>query len=155
MKDQREPRRRWLALAIAIAWQAVSSRPAAAQDGQGGSVVVSGGWAQAVPPEARESRGFLVVRNTGSMTARLVSAWSPDVEAVRMLERDPVSATAFRSPPEGFSIPPDGTLTMEPGGPHLALDGLRQPLGPGDAIRVFLRFERAGEIAVELRGHDH
>jgi copper(I)-binding protein len=44
---------------------------------------------------------------------------------------------------------------MEPGGPHLALTGLREPLGPGAAVGVVLRFERAGEVTVQLRGHDH
>ncbi|MBU8542022.1 copper chaperone PCu(A)C [Falsiroseomonas tokyonensis] len=153
--DYGNSQRRWLTMAIVLAWRAVSSRSAAAQDRLPVPLVVSGAWAQAVPPEARESKGFVIVRNTGTTMDRLVSAWSPDVETVRLRERDPVSATEFRPAAEGLPVPTDGTLTMEAEGPHLALNGLRQPLRSGDMIRVFLRFERAGEIAVELRGHDH
>ncbi|MGX9966661.1 copper chaperone PCu(A)C [Roseomonas sp. F4] len=155
MKDLHEPQRRWLVMAIALAWRAISSRSAEAQDGQGGPVVVSGAWARAVPPEARESQGFFIVRNVGATADLLVSAWSPDVETTRVLERDPISAGAFRPPAEGLPILPGGTLTLEPGGPYLALNGLRQPLGSGNMIRVFLRFAQAGDVPVELRGHDH
>ncbi len=126
-----------------------------AQEAQVGALVLIGAWARAVPPDARTTSGFFAVRNTGTIPDRLVSAWSGDAELVQLRERDPTSATAFRRATEGFPLSPGGALTLEPGGPHLELTGLRKPLGAGDRVRVALRFEVAGDVTIELRGHDH
>jgi copper(I)-binding protein len=149
------PGRPWLVAAILLAWQAVSSVATSAQDVRAGTLVINGAWARAVPADAQATDGFVVVRNTGPLPDRLIGAWSRQAETVRLREREPSSATAFRTSEDGLPIPPGAVLTMEPGGPHLALMGLREPLGPGAAIGVTLRFERAGEVTVQLRGHDH
>ena len=148
------PARPWLVAAILLAWQVVSG-VAAAQDLRAGTLVINGAWARAVPADAQATEGFVVVRNAGPLPDRLIGAWSRQAETVQLRERDPASATAFRRSEEGLQIPAGGVLTLEPGGPHLALTGLREPLGPGAAVGVVLRFERAGEVTVQLRGHDH
>jgi copper(I)-binding protein len=148
------PARPWLVAAILLAWQVVSG-VAAAQDLRAGTLVINGAWARAVQADAQATEGFVVVRNAGPLPDRLIGAWSRQAETVQLRERDPASATAFRRSEEGLPIPAGGVLTMEPGGPHLALTGLREPLGPGAAVGVVLRFERAGEVTVQLRGHDH
>jgi copper(I)-binding protein len=49
-----------------------------------------------------------------------------------------------------FEIPPRGSITLRPGGSHLMLVDLERPLKKGERLPMKLRFERAGEIDVEL-----
>ena len=59
-----------------------------------------------------------------------------------------------------------GSVELKPGGMHLMLLGLKQPLQPGQSVPLTLRFEKAGEVPVQLQvqgtgapaqdaGHDH
>jgi copper(I)-binding protein len=50
----------------------------------------------------------------------------------------------------GLELPARKHLVLRPGGSHLMLVGLKQPLLKGQRIPLTLRFERAGEVHVEL-----
>jgi copper(I)-binding protein len=52
---------------------------------------------------------------------------------------------------QSFGIPAGQRLTLRPGGQHLMIVGLKKPLAIDERIPLTLRFERAGEIQVELR----
>ncbi|MCX8135061.1 MAG: copper chaperone PCu(A)C, partial [Roseococcus sp.] len=43
-----------------------------------------------------------------------------------------------------------GSVSLQPGGLHLMLIGLTQPLVAGQSVPVTLRFERAGEVTIQL-----
>ena len=52
---------------------------------------------------------------------------------------------------EHLDLPSRGELEIRPGGPtHLMLIGLKAPIAPGDIARITLRFERAGEVAIDF-----
>jgi copper(I)-binding protein len=55
---------------------------------------------------------------------------------------------------KNFEIPPRGSITLRPGGSHLMLVDLARPLKKGERFPVTLRFERAGELRVELEVQD-
>lgn len=46
----------------------------------------------------------------------------------------------------GLAVPAGGSLRLRPGGNHLMLSGLRQPLTPGASIPLHLTFRRGGSI---------
>jgi copper(I)-binding protein len=50
----------------------------------------------------------------------------------------------------GLAVPAGGALELRPGGAHVMLMGLRQPLREGDRVPVELIFERAGMLALEV-----
>lgn len=50
----------------------------------------------------------------------------------------------------GFEMPPRKLFSLKPGGPHLMLVGLKQPFLKGQHIPLVLRFERAGEVRIDL-----
>lgn len=54
---------------------------------------------------------------------------------------------------DSVGIPAEGTVTLEPGGYHVMLMGLAEPLVPGDSFEVTLTFEVAGEqtVTAEVR----
>ena len=49
-----------------------------------------------------------------------------------------------------FEIPARERITLRPGGSHLMLVDIPQPLRKGERFTMRLRFERAGEMEVEL-----
>lgn len=108
-------------------------------------------WARATAPTAPAGGGFVVIRNTGPTADRLVSARSAAAETVQIHEmKMDGNVMRMRELEKGLEIPAGATVTLAPGGFHLMLMGLKQPLKQGIAVPVTLVFEKAGSIDVEL-----
>ena len=93
---------------------------------------------------------------------RLVGASSPAAEAAQIHKTESVDGVMKMREAGPLEIPAMGTLEMKPGGYHIMLMGLKQPLKEGDTLEVTLTFEKAGQVAVKVPvgkvaegGHDH
>ena len=64
--------------------------------------------------------------------------------------RTATSCACARS--KGYGMPAKGSFELKPNGAHLMLVDLKRPLKEGEQVPVVLRFEKAGEVKVELRG---
>ena len=53
-------------------------------------------------------------------------------------------------PVKGYDIPPNGSFELKPSGAHLMLMNLKAPLKAGEKVPLVLRFQRSGEVQVEL-----
>ncbi|PZP55043.1 MAG: hypothetical protein DI596_11980, partial [Azospira oryzae] len=49
-----------------------------------------------------------------------------------------------------IEVPAHGTVELKPGGTHLMLMGLKQPLKEGERFPLTLRFERSGTVALQV-----
>ena len=56
----------------------------------------------------------------------------------------------MRALPEGVEIPAGGTVELAPGGYHLMMMGLVQPLAENACVEVILTFEKACDLPVML-----
>jgi copper(I)-binding protein len=56
-------------------------------------------------------------------------------------------------PIEALDIPANGTVELKPGGTHVMLMELKQPLQAGAALELDLKFEKSGErkVMAEVR----
>ena len=50
----------------------------------------------------------------------------------------------------GLAIPAGATVELKPGGSHMMVTGLADPLRAGDTLRLTLRFEKSGERPVDV-----
>ena len=50
--------------------------------------------------------------------------------------------------PGGFPVPANGTVELKPGGFHIMLMNLTEPLEAGDSVELELTFEKAGTVKV-------
>lgn len=50
----------------------------------------------------------------------------------------------------GLEIKPGETVTLKPGGIHVMLTDLKQPLAPSKMVGATLQFEKAGTVKVEF-----
>jgi periplasmic copper chaperone A len=110
---------------------------------QTGGVEIKDAWARATPGGARNGASYLTIR---SPTAdRLTAAASPVAERVELhLSTMEGGVMRMREVP-AIDLPPGETVTLKPGGLHVMLMGLKQPLQPGEIIPLTLEFEKAGK----------
>ena len=94
--------------------------------------------------------GFLAISNRGAAADRLLSASSPAARATELHSMVRDGEVMRMRPVPSIEVPAGQTVTLRPGGLHLMLIGLSGPLREGEAVPVVLRFERAGEVRVEL-----
>lgn len=112
-------------------------------------VTVAHPWVRATPGGVKVGGAFLEVKTDAKTSDRLLSVSSPvagraemhttiakgDVMTMRQLEHIDLNAGESR--------------VFKPGGDHIMLLDLKQPLKEGDLVKLTLTFEKAGPIEVE------
>lgn len=107
-------------------------------------------WARATPPGAKVAAGYLEIRNNGKEADRLLSASTPVAKRVEMHITQRDGEVVKMREVKSLDIPAGGTRKLEPGGTHLMLIELAQPLKQGERFRLRLRFERAGDLEADV-----
>lgn len=138
-------------------------------DPAGPTLQVEQAWARALPPNAPAAAVYLTVNNPGAAD-RLLSVRTPIAARAEMHATRKDGELLKMEREESVEIPAKGTVAFVPGGRHIMLMGLQQPLVAGTRFDLTLVFEHAGErdVRVDIRdqapgavpahgqaGHDH
>ena len=116
-----------------------------------GTLEIGHPWARATPPTAPAGGGYLTIKNTGTTPDRLVEVRSPAAAAAQVHEmKMEGNVMRMRELDGPLEIKPGETVTLAPGGMHLMMMGLKEPLKQGEKVPLTLVFEKAGKIDVEL-----
>jgi copper(I)-binding protein len=137
---------RFLLAAMLAAW-VVAALP---HSHEKGDIQIRHPWSRATPPGAKVAAGYLEIRNNGSQPDRLISASTPVAKRVEMHITEHAGDVAKMRQLRAFEIPARERLALSPGGAHLMLVDIVQPLRKGERFALTLRFERAGEIEVQF-----
>jgi copper(I)-binding protein len=106
--------------------------------------------ARPTPPGITTGVVYLVVMNHGAADDDLTGVSSP-VAASAGLYRSAVESGVLAGPPvSDFKIKANDGVTFKPGGLHIVLMGLKQPLRIGDMFPVTLNFAKAGPVDVTV-----
>jgi periplasmic copper chaperone A len=124
---------------------------AAAHEYKKGELVVDHPWSRATAPGMTMGVGYFVIKNNGKKPERLLGASSPAAESVEIHRTIEEKGMARMRPVAAVDLPPGRTVKAEPGGLHLMLVGLKEPLVAGAMVPLTLRFRDAGEIEVQLK----
>jgi copper(I)-binding protein len=125
--------------------------PARAQEVTAGDLVITQAWTRATPNGAKIGGGYLTIENKGSTPDRLIGGSTDAAGRIAVHEmamKDGVMT--MRSLDNGLTIDPGKTVKLAPGGYHLMMFDLKDPLKQGDTVPVTLKFEKAGEVKVSL-----
>lgn len=122
---------------------------AAGTPATGSAIVVEDAWARPSPMMAGNGAAYMVIRNTGNVDDALIGAASDVAETVELHETTMEGDMAGMHPVEAIPVPAGGSVSLEPGGYHVMLIGLKQELQPGQTITLTLTFEKAGQITVQ------
>jgi len=144
-----------LLVALLMGISACASSPAGPQ------IRVENAWARPAQTMQMESMSntpgkatgavYLVLINKGGTSDRLVGI-STDVAESAEIHQTRIKDDVMRMVPVmgGLEIPAKGQVALNPGGYHIMLIGLKRDLKPGDRFTIVLRFEKSGDIAVEV-----
>lgn len=113
---------------------------------EGEGVKVSDPWARS--PAEDVAAVYFVVENDGEADA-LVGASADVTGRVEIHETVMQEGQAEMQPVDSIAIPADGGISFEPGGYHVMLFDLAEPLAVGDTVSVVLTFEDAGDVEID------
>jgi copper(I)-binding protein len=122
-----------------------------AEEVKAGDLVITQGWSRATPGGAKVGGGYLTIENKGSTADRLIGGSAEIAGKVQLHEMAMNNGVMTMRPlDEGLVIEPGKTVKLAPGGLHLMLLDLKNPLKQGDKVPVTLEFEKAGKVSLSL-----
>jgi periplasmic copper chaperone A len=120
-----------------------------AQEFKSGGITIVTPWARATPGGAKVGGAYLQLKAATGTNDRLVAAKSPAAGAVEIHDHINEGGIMKMRRVDGIAVSGGQSVTLKPGGYHLMLMDLKQPLQQGGKLPLTLVFEKAGEIAVE------
>lgn len=105
-------------------------------------------FARATP--ARVGGAFMTLKNDGHGADRLLKAASPVAESVELHTHVKDGDVMRMRAVEAIPVAAHGSTALAPGGYHIMLIGLKQPLKAGERFALTLTFEKAGAVTLEV-----
>lgn len=110
-------------------------------------IAIQDPWARATVAGQTGTAAYLTIVNNGGPD-RLLSVSTAAAEA--SLHSTSMADGVMRMRPvDGIDVPANGTVELKPGGMHVMLMGLKQPLEAGATLPLELRFQKSGNRQVE------
>lgn len=131
---------------VATLFFALASVAAAA--GQA-SVKVTGAWVRATVPGQPVAGAYLDIESPGPV--RLVAVDSAVARRGEIHEMKEVDGMMTMRALPGLAVPGRTVVKLAPGGVHIMLFDLKQPLRAGSEVVLTLTFERAGGVRFKQR----
>jgi copper(I)-binding protein len=101
-----------------------------------------------VPQNGRDvTAGYLTLTNGSDKAQKLVGASSPKAERIELhAHLKGADGMAQMRQVQKVEIPAKGTAVLAPGGLHLMVFGIKEPLKPGDSFPVELTFDGSRKV---------
>jgi periplasmic copper chaperone A len=121
--------------------------PAWAGDAAPPPVTVSKAWARATPAGAKVGAAYLEIE-VGAKADRLVSASTPAAGRAELHTHVHADGVMRMRRLDAVDLKAGESHAFAPGGDHIMLFELKEPLKEGGTLPLTLRFEHAGEVQV-------
>lgn len=128
----------------------VAAGTALAHGYKAGAIEIEHPWARATAPSAPNGAAYLVLNGTGGGSDRLVSAATPVADKAELHTHLMDNGVMKMRPVDAIEVTPGSPTALQPGGLHIMLLGLKQPLVKGKAFPLTLTFEKAGPVTVQV-----
>lgn len=135
-----------LSWAIAAAMLSIFAASAACA----GDVTIDDPFARASAGGAKVGAVFMTLKNSGPAADALVAAESPVAARAELHTHIREGEIIRMRPVEAIDVPPGGTVSLQPGGLHVMLIDLRQPLRQGEAFPLTLTLAKAGTMTIQV-----
>jgi copper(I)-binding protein len=130
---------------------AAMTEPAPPPAPEPGKLTVVDVRARPAPLAGGNGAAYMTVLNGLDAPVRLVSAASAAAEFVETHETvEEQGVMKMIMLPDGYEIPAGAALELRPGGKHIMLIGLTQPLNPGDSFELTLSFDNGESMTVTV-----
>ncbi len=115
-----------------------------------GDLMVEKPWARATIGQQKVGVAYMTVMNHGGKDDRLVAVATSAAKVAGLHTHLMEEGVMKMRPVEAIPVAAQGSAVLEPGGFHVMLMGLHDPLKPGDTIPMTLTFERAGQVEIDV-----
>ncbi len=112
------------------------------------TIIVERPWARATPAGARTGAVYVTLINNGSSNDSLLSAATPVADQVQFHSASEENGVSRMREMRTVEVTPGARVAFSPGGLHIMVVGLKQPLKEGQSFPLTLNFEKAGKIDV-------
>ena len=137
------PSVRLLAAVVATVVAVVACSGAAA------APTIAQAWARPAPAGGNTA-AYLTITGAAGQADALLTASSPAADMVQVHEvSTDASGMTGMHPIDRLDIPAGATVTLEPGGYHLMIMGVKSELAVGGTLELDLVFEHAGKVVVQ------
>ena len=109
------------------------------------SILVENAWARPTTASAQAAAIYLTITDHGTPD-RLVAASTPVAGKAELHETTHEGNVMKMRPVAGLAISQGAPISFAPGGYHIMLTQLKQPLAGGQNFPLSLRFEKAGTV---------
>ncbi|MBV9863082.1 MAG: copper chaperone PCu(A)C [Alphaproteobacteria bacterium] len=137
--------------AAALAAMLLIAGAARAQTGQ---LEVKDAWARATPGNSANGAAYVTI--VSPVPDRLTGVTTPVAQKAGLHEMSMAGGVMKMRPLDGLDLPAGQPMTLKPGGTHIMLESLKQPLRDGQSFPLTLTFDKAGTreitVAVEKAG---
>lgn len=107
-------------------------------------------WARALPPVAPTGAAYMIIENRGEQADTLTDVRTPVAGHAEVHEHIHQDGLMKMQQVENLSLPAGESVRFAPGGYHIMLFNLKQPLSAGERFPMTLYFEHAGQLEVEV-----
>lgn len=113
------------------------------------SAQLTGAFVAAQPPTVKDSALFVDIKNTGHQSFTITGASANDATQAMLMdfEKLPSGESSMKMVAQ-WTVAPGETLKLAPGGKHVMLMGLKQPLKIGEPLTVTLNLAGGGTLKV-------
>ena len=119
-----------------------------------GKPAVTQVWSRAMPPTAPTGAVYFLISNPGETPDKLVGVKTPRAEKAELHTHVHKGDVMSMEQIESVELAPGGEVAFKPGGNHVMLFKLTEPLVAGQHFPLTLIFEKAGEVTVDVGIHD-
>ncbi len=139
-----------LRLIAVLAAVLMSATGAAAQVTTENGISVICPWVQATRPGVRSASVFMDIRVDQNAQRRLTAAQTDLAAAARVSAFQRVGGVLRRRTVDAITIGPGQVVRLVPGGYHIFLSRLTEPLIEGSTFPLFLEFDNEGGFEVQV-----
>jgi copper(I)-binding protein len=122
--------------------------PAAAGTTLGALTIADAYIRQPASPDV--AAAYLTVRNDSGDADQLSSAYCGAATTTTVHGGSAAMEAGETAPATPVPVPANSAVTLTPGKGHIMLDGLTGTLRAGDTVSLLLRFDKAGQVLVEV-----
>lgn len=118
--------------------------------GNTAELVMTDGWARASIPGAANGAAYLSLKNTGDDAVTLVGMSSEVAKVTELHTHIHADGMMKMQQVAKKSIAAGESLKMQPGGYHVMLMGLKQPLQANESIQIVLNFADGTQQSIDV-----
>jgi len=114
-------------------------------------VSVENPYARAVPPTARNSGAFMLIRNTSDEPRKVVDAKSDVSNVTELHDHIHDNGVMRMRRVEAIAVPAGGSVELKPGSYHVMLIDLKAPLKADDPVHIDLTLDDGTVLPIDLK----